>query len=156
MLQQIFMKTLSRCLIYTQHWKTLHVEKDGVWDGVKASTMEEVNIGLLSFKWVTRSATVLCRNIQTCRTCTERSSHIPTPFPHTEPAPPDTLNQPVPELLDEQSESSDGSKDPTMDLPALPQEHHHSAQDSATFEHGDEVGHFDKTTTTTGLRQYSH
>lgn len=120
------------------------MEKRGVWQEVGASTMEEVNIGLLNFKWVTRSATVLCRNIQTCRTCTERSSHLPGALPHAGHTSASTLNPPIPEILDEKSENSEGSDSSELDLPALSQEHHLSAQNGTTYEQGDEVWHFDK------------
>jgi hypothetical protein len=136
MLQKIFMKTLDRCIIYTQHWKTLHAERRGIWEEAGTNLVEEVNIGLLNFKWVTRSATLLLRNIQTCRTCTRHSLL-------------DNLSFPTQELLNEESDHLEGGEesDQSNDLPTLPRENQ-QAPDDMIYDPMDDSGNgpwqFDK------------
>ncbi|KJA22340.1 hypothetical protein HYPSUDRAFT_54899 [Hypholoma sublateritium FD-334 SS-4] len=109
-------------LFESAHWKTLHTEQLGFWDEPTMSSLEDVLIGLLKFKWVTLSAMVLCRNIQACKTCAGHPLEHPDTFPTTSP---DIENSPRSELLGESTSGSDQlsiSLSDTEGYPSVPKD----------------------------------
>ena len=71
MQQQLFIKTLSRCNTYGQHWKNFHKKYEDKWVKVALRTAEDLKIGLLNFGWVQYSLVKLLYHLDSCRTCEE-------------------------------------------------------------------------------------
>ena len=73
MLQQMFLKTLDRCNTYGQAWKLLHKECQSWWKEATQRTVDDLEIGFMSFSRVRYSLVELSNYLGSCKTCTTHS-----------------------------------------------------------------------------------